>query len=294
MPRRSGDVSLSHAGAEAANIMGNWHLAFDGRVGGDTQPIHWPPGENNPAPVPGPWPVPKPPKLPNRQGPVIVAGIVAAALVIGSISAALAFGEQHKGPLAGIFTVPSKPIATDTPVPTATPAPIATATPVPTNAPTAQPTLPADFQSYSASDGTWSMDYPNGATTQTGSLSVQGIGVPYVSFAFGQGDEVAVYESPIAVPASAAPAVIDAIANDIGASNVTTVQAPTPVTIGANSWTEGIYDGTVNGQDLELSVLYAPHNSKGYAIASSAPADTYLSDSSQYFTPMQISFTFSG
>ncbi len=280
---------------------------------GDTQAMPMPFVYDDPAPRTAPpvWnPPPRPPRrrLPRSQTGGIIAGILSAVALMGLLGAAIKLGNNGVGPLAAVFATPRPAPATSvTPPPGATVAPspgatstagaqptdtaTATDTPGATDTPTPSPGA-TGFTTYASADGVWSIGYPTGAQTTSSSLTVAGVSVPDVEFDFGQGDSVTVYDSPVAVAASDSQLIIDAITQATGATNVTTVQSPTPVTIGANDWTQTIFTATINGQNVEVSVLYATHGSDGFAIASVAPVGTYVDDAAQYFTPMEQSFTF--
>jgi hypothetical protein len=188
-----------------------------------------------------------------------------AVLLVGTLGSLTALGFAGKGPLSSLGPTP-------TPAATATP----TATAVPTAAPT--PNLPAGFQQFTSSDGTFSIAYPATwqQTTPTAGTGAQFSGpdgqqLIVLNAGQGQGD-VATNEA--------------AFCRSVGGPPST----PTTVTIGGQSWTQVECDNADATRHAAVDGI--TYKDSLYLIAYGASSDTFDQNRTSFFTPMEQSFQF--
>lgn len=236
----------------------------------------------------------------------IVLGVVSAFLVVGLIGIGLAYASG-RGDLfnkilgvsgSATATPTSSASATKTPVavvhitPTSAPAPTVTDTPMPPPTATVAATPAVGYQTYDAVSGLWSMNVPSDATITPGTFTVQGMPAPDVAFGLNQTTTMTVYEIPQPIPDDQAQAIFLAILAQTGATNVSIIEQPHQVVIGTNQWSEAVVAATLQGQPIEVSVLYAAHGTGAMALSAQAPTATFASARTQAFLPIEQSFFF--
>ncbi len=197
-----------------------------------------------------------PPKKRNTGLIVIISVIVLIVLAGGTVGAIALLGKKGN-------TTTNQGSGT----PTAT-----SILPTPT-----QPAVPTGFQTYTGSD--FSIAYP--ADWQKSNDTSGGSGVAFIGPTGEDFTIVNLGASPLS-PADIA----DAFCMGVGS----TTAGPTTVTIGGQQWTReecANSDGTVKA--VAEAII---HNGQGYLIGYASPTATFDSDQTQYFTPMEQSFTF--
>jgi serine/threonine protein kinase len=214
------------------------------------------------APAPT-YPAPGMPGAPGRPAPrskkagfLALVSAVALVVLLGGIL--LALGLTRTGPFA-------PPGANHQ----------ATPTPTPTT-----PTIPAGFKLYTNSDHSFSIIYPNGWSLKP-ALTVSGTGEQFTGPA---SQTVEVTNGGPNQPANTGPN-DDAFCVVFGA----TTNPHTTVTIAGQQWTREECDGYGGTHAIVETVVY-----KGnlYLLSYASPKDSFNSNRSQYFTPMEQSFKF--